>query len=101
MRAPLSWIRDFTPVEGSTDELVAALNQVGLEVEGVEEPGRDVRGVIAARVLDVVQHPNADKLTLVDVDFGSDSSRVVCGPANVAACHVIPYAPVCAALLPP
>ena len=51
MRAPLSWIREFTPVDASTDELVAALNKVGLEVEGVEEPGRDVRGVIAARVL--------------------------------------------------
>ncbi len=93
MRAPLSWIREFTPVEGSTDELVAALNQVGLEVEGVEEPGRDVRGVIAARVLDVAKHPNADKLTLVDVDFGSDSSRVVCGAENVAAGDVVPYAP--------
>ncbi len=39
MRAPLSWIREFTPVDAPVDELVAALNQVGLEVEGVEEPG--------------------------------------------------------------
>src|SRR2546430_14526998 len=101
MRAPLSWIREFTPVEGSTDELVAALNQVGLEVEGVEEPGRDVRGVIAARVLDVVKHPNADKLTLVDVDFGSDSSRGVCGAENVAAGDVVPYAPAGAHHPPP
>lgn len=93
MRAPLSWIREFTPVEASTEELVAALNQVGLEVEGVQEPGREVRGVIAARVLDVVKHPNADKLTLVDVDFGSDSTRVVCGAENVAAGDVVPYAP--------
>jgi phenylalanyl-tRNA synthetase beta chain len=44
MRAPLSWIREFTPVEVSTDGLVAALNQVGLEVEGVEEPGRTLAG---------------------------------------------------------
>ena len=93
MRAPLSWIREFTPVEASTDELVAALNQVGLEVEGVEEPGRVVRGVIAARVVDVVKHPKADKLTLVDIDFGSDSTRVVCGAQNVAVGDVVPYAP--------
>jgi phenylalanyl-tRNA synthetase beta chain len=101
MRAPLSWIREFTPVEASTDELVAALNQVGLEVEGVEEPGRDVRGVIAARVLDVVKHPKADKLTLVDIDFGSDSTRVVCGAQNVAAGDVVPYAPAGAHLREP
>jgi phenylalanyl-tRNA synthetase beta chain len=93
MRAPLSWIREFTPVDGSTDELVAALNRVGLEVEGVDEPGRDVRGVIAARVVDVVKHPKADKLTLVDIDFGNDSTRVVCGAQNVAAGDVVPYAP--------
>jgi phenylalanyl-tRNA synthetase beta chain len=93
MRAPLSWIRDFTPVEASTDELVAALNQVGLEVEGVEEPARDVRGVVAARVLEVREHPNADKLTLVDVDFGNGSTRVVCGARNVAVGDVVPFAP--------
>jgi phenylalanyl-tRNA synthetase beta chain len=93
MRAPLSWIREFTPVDAPTDELVAALNQVGLEVEGVDEPGREVRGVVAARVLDVVKHPKADKLTLVDVDFGNGSTRVVCGAQNVAAGDVVPYAP--------
>ncbi|HKA94039.1 MAG TPA: phenylalanine--tRNA ligase subunit beta, partial [Acidimicrobiia bacterium] len=93
MRAPLTWIRDFTPVDASTEEIVAALNQVGLEVEGVEEPGRDVRGVVAARVLEVVEHPNADKLTLVDVDFGNGSTRVVCGARNVAAGDVVPFAP--------
>jgi phenylalanyl-tRNA synthetase beta chain len=93
MRAPLSWIRDFTPVEAPADDIVAALNQLGLEVEAVEEPGRDVAGVVAARVLGVEPHPNADKLTVVDVDYGSGSTRVVCGARNVAAGDVVPYAP--------
>jgi phenylalanyl-tRNA synthetase beta chain len=93
MRAPLSWIRDFTPVEAPVDEIAAALNQLGLEVEAVEEPGRDVSGVVAARVLGVEPHPNADKLTVVDVDYGSGSARVVCGARNVAADDVVPYAP--------
>jgi len=93
MRAPLSWIRDFTPAEASVDQLVAALNQLGLEVEAVEEPGRDVRGVVAARVLEVVAHPDADRLTLVDVDYGSGQTRVVCGAHNVNAGDVVPLAP--------
>ncbi len=93
MRAPLSWIRDFTPVDAPVDEIVAALNQLGLEVEAVEEPGRDVAGVVAARVLGVEPHPNADKLTVVDVDYGSGSTRVVCGARNVAAGDIVPYAP--------
>jgi phenylalanyl-tRNA synthetase beta chain len=94
MRAPLSWIRDFTPAEAPVDQLVAALNQLGLEVESVDEPGREVRDVVAARVLDVVRHPNADRLTLVDVDYGSGQTRVVCGAHNVARGDVVPLAPV-------
>src|SRR5207247_3031656 len=66
MLAPLSWIRDFTPVTAPTDELVAALNQLGLEVEAVEEPGREIGGVVVAKVLDVARPPGADRITVVD-----------------------------------
>jgi phenylalanyl-tRNA synthetase beta chain len=44
-------------------------------------------------VLGVEDHPNADKLTVVDVDYGSGSTRVVCGARNVTAGDVVPYAP--------
>ncbi|MET0628820.1 MAG: phenylalanine--tRNA ligase subunit beta [Acidimicrobiia bacterium] len=93
MRAPLSWIREFTPVDAPVAELVAALNQLGLEVDGVEQPGEEITGVIAARVLDVVKHPDADKLSLVDLDFGAGTTRVVCGAPNVVAGMVAPFAP--------
>ena len=49
--------------------------------------------MIAARILDVLPHPNADKLRLVDIDFGSGQTRVVCGAPNVTAGMVVPYAP--------
>ncbi len=98
MRAPLSWIRDFTPVDAPVDELVAALNRVGLEVEGVEQPGRDVHGVVAGRVLDVAPHPDADRLHVVDVDTGSTTTTVVCGAPNVHAGMIAAYAPVGATL---
>ena len=92
MRAPLSWIQEFTPVDAPVPEIVAALNQLGLEVEGVEEPGREITGVVAAKVLDVVRHPDADKLTLVDIDFGAGHTRVVCGAPNVVRGMVAPFA---------
>jgi phenylalanyl-tRNA synthetase beta chain len=93
MRASLSWIQEFTPVDAPVAEIVTALNQLGLEVDGVEEPGAEITGVIAARVLDVVKHPNADKLSLVDLDFGSGTTRVVCGAPNVVPGMVAPFAP--------
>ncbi len=93
MRAPLSWIQEFTPVTAPTADVVAALNQLGLEVDAVEEPGREIGGVIVGRVLAVERHPDADKLSLVDVDYGDGQTRVVCGAPNVVAGMVVPYAP--------
>jgi phenylalanyl-tRNA synthetase beta chain len=98
MRVPLSWIREFTPVVAPVPEIVAALNQLGLEVDGVEQPGEEIVGVVAARVLGVEKHPDADKLSLVDVDYGSGTTRVVCGAPNVVTGMVAPFAPAGATL---
>ncbi|HWW45323.1 MAG TPA: phenylalanine--tRNA ligase subunit beta, partial [Acidimicrobiia bacterium] len=98
MRAPLSWLRDFTPLDRPVDEIVAALNQVGLEVEGVEQPGAELGDVTVARVLDVVAHPNADRLRLVDIDTGNGTTRVVCGAPNVQAGMLAAFAPAGATL---
>jgi phenylalanyl-tRNA synthetase beta chain len=92
MLVPLSWIRDFTPIEAPVADLVSALNQLGLEVEGVEQPGEAITGVKVARVLGVEKHPDADKLQLVDIDTGAGETRVVCGAPNVVAGMVVPYA---------
>jgi phenylalanyl-tRNA synthetase beta chain len=63
-------------------------------VEGVEQPGEEVTGVVAAEVLDVVPHPTSNKpLTLVDITTGDGVARVVCGAPNVVPGMVVPYAP--------
>ena len=93
MRAPLSWIRDFTPVDADVDALVTALNQLGLEVDAVEQPGAEITGVRVARILEVLPHPDADRLQLADVDFGEGQTRVVCGAPNIYAGMVVPFAP--------
>jgi len=98
MRAPISWIRDFTPLDAPVDDVVSALNQLGLEVEGVEQPGVEITGVVSARVLNVEPHPNADKLSLVDVTTGASETRVVCGAPNVVPGMTVPYAPAGATL---
>jgi len=98
VRAPLSWIRDFTPVVATTGEIADALNQLGLEVEAIDEPGRDVDGVVVGRILDVVAHPDADRIQLADVDFGDGTTRVVCGAPNIYAGMVAPFAKIGASL---
>ncbi len=98
MRAPLSWLRDFTPLDAPSQEIAEALNQLGLEVDDIHEPGKEISGVVAARILDVVPHPDADKIRLADIDFGSGQLRVVCGAPNIEAGMVVPFAKVGAVL---
>ena len=70
MRAPLSWIREFTPLDAPAVEIADALNQLGLEVDEIDAPGAEINGVIAARILAVVPHPDADKIRLADISYG-------------------------------
>jgi phenylalanyl-tRNA synthetase beta chain len=99
LRAPLSWIREFTPLDNiETAAIADALDQLGLEVEAIDEPGRDVDGVVVARILNVVPHPDADRIRLADVDFGDGELRVVCGAPNIEAGMVVPFARVGAVL---
>jgi phenylalanyl-tRNA synthetase beta chain len=92
VKAPLSWLRDFTPIEATAADLADVLNRIGLIVEGISEPGREVGGVVTVRVETVEKHPDADRLVIVDVDTGSGSARVVCGASNFAPGDVVPWA---------
>ncbi len=94
MKAPLSWLRDFAPIEGKPLDLADRLNEIGLIVEGIAAPGRDISGVRTVKVLAVEKHPDADRLALVDVDPGDGNAvRVVCGAHNYVVGDVVPWAP--------
>ncbi|MCZ7530978.1 MAG: hypothetical protein M5U31_11945 [Acidimicrobiia bacterium] len=82
MRVPLSWLRDFAPIPGTPAEVAEALDDLGLVVDALEQPGAEVQGVITAKVLAVSDHPNADRLTLVDVDQGMPPHAWCAAPAT-------------------
>ncbi len=67
-------------------------------VDGVVPIHQDLRDVLVARVLEVKQHPNADRLSLCVVDAGGAPLEVVCGASNVQAGKSYPFAPVGATL---
>jgi phenylalanyl-tRNA synthetase beta chain len=99
MRAPLSWLRDFAPLEGDVGTLAETLSGLGLVVEGVEQVGEGLDGVVVARVLDVRAHPQADRVRIVDVDAGDGQAlQIICGAANVAKDQLVPLATIGATL---
>ncbi|WP_131113161.1 phenylalanine--tRNA ligase subunit beta [Lichenihabitans psoromatis] len=83
MKFTLSWLKDHLDTTASLDTIVDKLTQIGLEVEGVDDPSAQLSGFVIARVIEAVQHPNADRLRVCSVDTGSGTPvQVVCGAPN-------------------
>src|SRR5450755_2616767 len=87
------WLRTLVDPPLDSDALAHALTMAGLEVEERAKAAPAFSGVIAAQVLEVERHPNADRLTVCRVDAGTgDPLAIVCGAPNVAAGIVVPCA---------
>ena len=86
MKFSLTWLKDHLDSDASVQEIAAALNRIGIEVEGIEDPAEKLAGFRVAKVLTAVQHPDADKLRVLTVDTGEgDPLQVVCGAPNARA----------------
>jgi phenylalanyl-tRNA synthetase beta chain len=99
VKVSVNWLREFVDVDVPVEKLVELLSFSGTKVESLRRPEGDIRGVVVAEVIDIVDHPNADTLTLVDVKVtDSEVDRVVCGARNFAVGDRVPFARVGARL---
>ncbi|MEO1968871.1 MAG: phenylalanine--tRNA ligase subunit beta [Sphingomonadaceae bacterium] len=86
MKFSLEWLRYFLETQADAAEIAAALNRIGHEVEGIEDPAEKLSGFRVAKVLTAKPHPDADKLQVLTVDTGEgDPLQVVCGAPNARA----------------
>ncbi|NSM56907.1 phenylalanine--tRNA ligase subunit beta [Wolbachia endosymbiont of Atemnus politus] len=82
MKFTLSWLLEHLETNASLEEITDKLTHIGLEVEDVIDNAK-LAGFVVAKVLEVVPHPNADKLKLCKVDDGNKVLQIVCGAQNV------------------
>ena len=94
MQTSLSWLSTHIDLSAyTTAQLTDLLTFAGVEVEGVEEKGVSSDKVVVAQIAEFVQHPNADKLSVCQVDDGSGTLRqIVCGAKNFKAGDKVPLA---------
>ena len=79
-----SWLRTMVNPKMTSDELSHLLTMSGLEVEEVEPVAAPFTNVVVAQVLEVAKHPNADRLSVCQVDAGTGTLlNIVCGAPNV------------------
>ena len=82
MKFTLSWLKEHLDTTASLAEIRERLTMLGLEVEGVANPGETLKGFVVGYVVEATQHPNADRLRVCKVDTGSGIVQVVCGAPN-------------------
>ena len=95
MKVSRNWLGDFLAAVPPADELARRLTFAGLEVEGVESPGARLAGVVAARIEASSPHPDANKLSVTQVNAGDGRTlQIVCGASNFQVGDVVPLATV-------
>ncbi|MBN8817220.1 MAG: phenylalanine--tRNA ligase subunit beta [Sphingomonas sp.] len=85
MKFTLSWLKEHLETAATLEQVLVALTDIGLEVEGVENPAAKLSGFRIAKVLTAAPHPQADKLQVLSVDAGDGPMQVVCGAPNARA----------------
>src|SRR5579875_398805 len=94
MKFTLSWLKEHLETDASVEAIVEAMTMVGMEVEHVLDPRAKLARFSVARVVEAVQHPNADRLRVCQVDTIDGRKEIVCGAPNARAGLVTVYAPI-------
>ena len=86
MKISYSWIKEHINLDLSSDELAEILTSIGLEVESITKSSNivgDLEGIVIGKIIEIDQHPNADRLKVTKVDVGGEILNIVCGAPNV------------------
>ncbi|MFW6177873.1 MAG: phenylalanine--tRNA ligase subunit beta [Desulfohalobiaceae bacterium] len=95
MLLSVNWLQEFTPYQGSVQDLSHRLTMLGLEVEEQSQAFAQLSGMLVGEVLECRSHPKADQLRVCRVALGQGrGADIVCGAPNVAAGQLVAVAPV-------
>jgi phenylalanyl-tRNA synthetase beta chain len=94
MKFTLSWLKTLLDTSAGVAEVAAAMTMAGLEVEHVDDPGAKLAAFSVAKIVEAVQHPNADRLRVCQVDTKDGRKEIVCGAPNARAGLYTVYAPI-------
>ena len=93
MKILKSWLTDWIDVSSiDDDELSEALESLGFEIENIEHLKPNYKDIVVGKVLEIYQHPNADKVRVTKVDVGSSVYEIVCGAWNFDINAIVPVA---------
>src|ERR1700731_2305 len=93
MKFSVNWLREFVDLPKNAEEIAELLTRAGVETENIETRGAKIDKVIVSQVTASSQNPNADRLTVCEIDDGSGTKRqIVCGATNYKVGDKVPLA---------
>src|SRR6185437_13672040 len=93
MKFSVNWLREFVDLPKNPEEIAELLTGAGIETKNIETRGANIDKVIVSQITASSRHPNADRLTVCEVDDGSGTKRqIVCGATNYKVGDKVPLA---------
>src|SRR5215831_5166220 len=93
MKFSVNWLREFVDLPKRPEEIAELLIRAGIEIKKIETRGANVENVVVSQITASSRHPNADRLSVCEVDDGSGTKRqIVCGATNYKAGDRVPLA---------
>ncbi len=87
-----NWLKEYLDIDVDPQELKDILTYAGIEVEAVDNIGKNLDQIKVGLIKDKIKHPNADKLSICHVDTGQETVQVICGAPNCATDQKIAFA---------
>src|SRR6187401_1893959 len=93
MKFSVNWLREFVDLPKNPEDIAELLTRAGIETKNIETRGANIDEVIVSQITASSRHPNADRLTVCEVDDGSGTKRqIVCGATNYKVGDKVPLA---------
>jgi len=93
MKAPLSWLKDYVDIDCTPEELQAKLFSCGFEVEEMIYVAKHIEKIVTCKILEIEKHPNADKLSVTQVDAGEYGKlQIITAATNIFVGATVPVA---------
>jgi phenylalanyl-tRNA synthetase beta chain len=92
MKVPVGWLAEYVDIDIDARELSSKMTMSGSKVEGITNRGEQIKNVVAGKIVSLGKHPDADKLSVAQVDVGGETIQIITGANNVKEGDVVPVA---------
>jgi len=92
MLVPVKWLKEYVDIDIDTKELADKLTMSGSHVDSIESVDKGVENVVVGKILEINQHPDADRLVVTKIDVGTEVIQIVTGANNIKVGDYIPVA---------